>query len=887
MSLENEPPQLYCKVIELQNVDKDSFSSSLTTNKQLVIGCVLQIEKLKLQTSTQTTLNLTWNEEFLFLVKKRKAFLNVNVLTYPDNRSKKGNLIGFVKIEIEKLMNETPKEEWFTLESVVPKSLSKSNSQETMKMMQSKKKIQIKLKVHFTFTKKYLLEEKKQASWRTKFEKLIEILVSDNFKLLLTFSDLIHSRDSDQISDSLISVLRNYNQAMPFLFYSIAREVSKTKLPQQLFGKNSMARNMITNFSRQIGKNYITSILKKPINEVIKQQEIIQIYKLKIGNDEYEKNIKWVEKMLQKFLDAIVGSIKQIPEELKTIFSHVSTIVEEKFQGYSNFIILSSLISRFICPAIHHPNYYGIIEDRITKENKENLRLISKILQTFVSTPKLIERNELFSEFKNWSDKNIQKINGFVNKIVSSGSVVNKNEKKKQDNHQSTTSSFQDLIDFRNFLYKYFDRIDVLHYEPQENEKKESSMTTFLKFNDPCTRLAIILNQLKDAASSTYKKSHDISNKQIKKQKAIKITQSTIHNLEEDNLGEDELGILNQNYEANSEKRKATKIAEELLELLSKLRENNIQDKKKEEEEIKQKQQKKKKKIMIPGIGEFHLEAEEDRTQNELLYLPIDWKYIGGSTEYLNGIKISGELKNANLNELNLSEKLAFWINIANCLFLHACIISQSNPETFFHIRQYNVDYKYSIDGLNYSREDIIQGILKGNKKYFSKKDPRRATALTGSMFVSYALFAVTNLQLTSPKLFLYHGNKIDKELFDSCGRYLKKFLIITKPKSTNPKIIIPTLFKWNKNNLGGTDSKIFDFILSVLSITDPNTFHLLSSIRSKIVEPEYKDIFKENFKEDKHELGNIKFQFIRNKKNDKEILSMVGSPRVNSGFKK
>ncbi|KAJ3434945.1 ras gtpase-activating protein [Anaeramoeba flamelloides] len=866
-----------------------------------MIGCDLETEKLKLQTSTNSLSNLTWNEEFLFLVKKRKAILKVSVYTYPDNQTKKGNLVGFVEIGIEELLHEKPIEKWFPLKNKKTEnkktaqdtkqnqtnSTNKTYDRESQQKSNKKGDVKIKLKVHFIFTKKYLFEEKQQTSYRSKFKKLIKILVTYKSKFLLTFTNLIHARDSDKISTNFISVLRSYNKATSFLFYSILREISSVKSPHRLFRKNSISRNMITNFFTTIGRDYLSAILKKPIAGVLKHQEIIQIDKSKIDNDEYEKNIKLVEKILQKFIDLITGSVKQIPEDIKSILLHVSTTFKNKFKDSKEYELLMVLFSRFIFSALNNPQLYGIIDYEMTHQNKENIRLVSIILHGIIEKSKLNEKSNFFSIAQNLSNKNNQKMEGFIKKIINSASVLNENEKQNQNTYQC---QFQDLIDFRNFLYKYFDRIDVLQHDTKKNVKEGTKTKNASKFEEKKKKIAVILNELKEASSSVYTKSHNISNKQIKKQKAMKITQSIVYVTDEYNEGEEDIGILNQNYKVGQNRRKATLIAEELLKLLSRLREKYIQDNNKIEEEIKKKKKEKKQKkekkkaqkqIFVPGLGMLDVEDDEgseekekdDEQETELIFLPVEWAKIENSKEYINGIQICGELKNANLNKLNLSEKLAFWINIANCLFLHSCIVNKDHPETFFHLREYNQDYKYTVMGLNYSREDIMQGILKDNKRYFPKKDPRRDSVLMGTMFIPYTFFAITNMQLISPDLFVYHGDILDKELFDLCGRYLKKFFRISHTKSSHPKLIIPTLFQWNKNNLGGTDSKVIDFISSVLRITDNKTFNKLSLIRSQnvFINPVYTDVFKKNYKKIDHQLGDIVFLFNQNGIYEKE----------------
>ena len=89
-----------------------------------------------------------------------------------------------------------------------------------------------------------------------------------------------------------------------------------------------------------------------------------------------------------------------------------------------------------------------------------------------------------------------------------------------------------------------------------------------------------------------------------------------------------------------------------------------------------------------------------------------------------------------NLSKLSQAELLAFFSNVYNTLIVHAYIV------VGFPISKLEYDYikalaRYSICGMLFSLDDILHGILRGNRhptdrqqKYFLENDPRAQYAL-------------------------------------------------------------------------------------------------------------------------------------------------------------
>ncbi|PVD23300.1 hypothetical protein C0Q70_16566 [Pomacea canaliculata] len=114
----------------------------------------------------------------------------------------------------------------------------------------------------------------------------------------------------------------------------------------------------------------------------------------------------------------------------------------------------------------------------------------------------------------------------------------------------------------------------------------------------------------------------------------------------------------------------------------------------------------------------------------------VDYKGIGGSTEFQTYIKLTKELQRVKIADTSKEEKLAFFINVYNALVIHANIVLGPPVNLWQRYKFFNT-VKYIIGGQEYSLQDIENGVLRGNKKGvgmimrpFGKSDPRLKVAL-------------------------------------------------------------------------------------------------------------------------------------------------------------
>lgn len=99
------------------------------------------------------------------------------------------------------------------------------------------------------------------------------------------------------------------------------------------------------------------------------------------------------------------------------------------------------------------------------------------------------------------------------------------------------------------------------------------------------------------------------------------------------------------------------------------------------------------------------------------------------STEYKSYINAACELAQVSIEELNDTERMAFFLNVYQCMYIHyflrmvneGKVVSSSNSY-MSKLKNYAFDYSskpfyYNIGGHNYDLDDIKQGMFRGNQR--------------------------------------------------------------------------------------------------------------------------------------------------------------------------
>ncbi|KAL6043016.1 Ras GTPase activating protein ira2 [Balamuthia mandrillaris] len=196
----------------------------------------------------------------------------------------------------------------------------------------------------------------------------------------------------------------------------IDREISVTKQPSTLFRSNSAACKMLSLAMKLMGKDYLKSVLRWPVNHICEKYALpedsleIDPVRMKPGDDA-KHNQEKLTLHCHEFLTAILDSIDECPIFFRKIANYLQLGVARKFpesrQIRNNFSAVGGLLFlRFFCPAIFAPEKFGMVKDAPTPTALRTLVLISKVLQTMA--------NGLEAGFEAKTETYMVKMNDFI-----------------------------------------------------------------------------------------------------------------------------------------------------------------------------------------------------------------------------------------------------------------------------------------------------------------------------------------------------------------------------------------------------------------------------------------------------------------------------------------
>ncbi|KAJ6253458.1 ras gtpase-activating protein [Anaeramoeba flamelloides] len=900
-------PELFVQVFEVSNVPTDPVIK-YPQPRPVLYSLVIRVGSRSIKLSPKPIDQLKWDDQVLFLITNMKTTLTIKLIQHiiaPVQTNSKNRLL---------LKKKSFKNKVISIASINVKISSLIDElvrDLTIKMTPSSYKFEfkefpkVKLQLHLSHLKAKL-ETKKEMEYRKHFNELVMLFVRDDYQILETFTDVVHSGLAEKVSQTIVNILREHGREIEFLNKTIDREVMKTRTPQQLFRVNSISTKMMSYISQTTGLKWLTSVIKSPVEETINFPEMLTLNKRITQGDKLKKFLNFTIKILENILNNVFNSINQMPIEFRKICYQLNLSVKKKFPKNIDISIAGFIFLRYVCPAIINPSRSIFLEQRISGISRKNLVYFAKIIQTFANKIQMGLKDRNLAPLKPWQEQFQPKFGKFVEEISAPINNKNENEKKKNknkdinttintndDEEENNLAPFKSLIDLRNYFLKFFNKIDTILLDKTE----KTTFLSFLTAKDPSTELIIVLNELKPPPKKKYIKLHKVSYEEIKKKKAMIIVK---HEDVFDYFKEaEEYGILNIEYEPQeNDNISPIKLAQEMIIFFRRIyrkyqvvdelintsensqeensQEENSQEKNSQEENsqdeknteiIKEKgingrkniegikdkfsdnHPKKKKKVsnVFSELKKKQSFRSNKQTQNlsgkKLKYPTIDWNLVEKDESYQKFIQTLGRLKKVNTENLNFSEKLSFWINISNSLLIHSCIFNKSSPETFYHLNQINSQFRYMIGDNYYSRDDITHGVLRISQKYFNRNDPRINSTLESGVFLPYIHFALSDLQISSPEIYTYEPNSIDQELLFATNTYLTENISIQKLDQMKNKLILPKLFQWNKASFGSDDLKVLNFVLSSLSISNPNLYKKIIKVTESDFMIEYKNI--------------------------------------------
>ncbi len=162
---------------------------------------------------------------------------------------------------------------------------------------------------------------------------------------------------------------------------------------------------------------------------------------------------------------------------------------------------------------------------------------------------------------------------------------------------------------------------------------------------------------------------------------------------------------------------------------------------------------------------------------------------------------------------------LSFWLNIYNCLLIHALMRETEEPlGPLNKIPGLFDHYAFNLGGMAFSLDVIEHGVMRANspkylasQPYLQPSDPRSAHGFKWiDPRVHFAFYIGCQ---GSPKFAVYHQNNIEAELDLAAQHYLGRTVSLQRGKR---RLGLPKQFKWYRDDFGD-DAAIIEFVAKYL----------------------------------------------------------------------
>jgi len=255
----------------------------------------------------------------------------------------------------------------------------------------------------------------------TKQSKLVELISEPDMQLALSISQICRGHDADALDSVILSAFDSRGGIMRFLKASVLEEILSTPSEEMVFRSNSFRTHLLSVFARTHGYEYLRSIIGPLVMEMASKPRgySFEIDPQRIDpGDSVHINQARLEEMAQAFIDQIRASAHRVPAVLRELCRHIRQVMDARFpnssyQGRGGFIFL-----RVISPAIVAPQTIDVQIPGAGRDIRRGLLLISKIIQTMVTSSVFPAHKEPFmTPLNDFLKRNTRTVTSFLDAI--------------------------------------------------------------------------------------------------------------------------------------------------------------------------------------------------------------------------------------------------------------------------------------------------------------------------------------------------------------------------------------------------------------------------------------------------------------------------------------
>ncbi|KZT02708.1 Rho GTPase activation protein [Laetiporus sulphureus 93-53] len=208
-------------------------------------------------------------------------------------------------------------------------------------------------------------------------------------------SDLESKLKLKHISKNIISIAIAKNVLVNDIMEIADREVDGTLSSHNtLFRGNTVLTKTMELFMSWYGAEFLEASVGPTIRRLCSEKVAIEVDPARSGKGtkSTEKNVELLVQWCQTFWDCIYNARELCPPEMRKLFQHIRSLVEQRYQvsdevnkelpcqSVSAFCFL-----RFIVPAILHPHLFGIWPGMPEVRVQRSLTLVAKVIQNLAN----------------------------------------------------------------------------------------------------------------------------------------------------------------------------------------------------------------------------------------------------------------------------------------------------------------------------------------------------------------------------------------------------------------------------------------------------------------------------------------------------------------------
>eukprot|EP01103_Thecamoeba_quadrilineata_P018301 TRINITY_DN68_c7_g1_i1.p1 TRINITY_DN68_c7_g1~~TRINITY_DN68_c7_g1_i1.p1 ORF type:complete len:731 (-),score=172.08 TRINITY_DN68_c7_g1_i1:208-2400(-) len=244
-----------------------------------------------------------------------------------------------------------------------------------------------------------------------------EFYLVETIPLLSSILDSIGETDDNAIWKSLMQIFIIHKKDPTLISQCTAKELEFTEKEDLLLRGGGVYIRILSEYVNIFGKYYVREVLGPSIRKIAKGVALeVDPSRLK-SEAQIEVNRHKLCKACQRLFDLISSSTQQIPLRVRQVLWELNDRIGKAFPNSFNRIIGAFFFLRYICPAIVHPENYGIISD-CSVESRRKLTLVTKLLQNIANETIGEEKETYMTFFSEFVKTNLKRLPSLCEKLL-------------------------------------------------------------------------------------------------------------------------------------------------------------------------------------------------------------------------------------------------------------------------------------------------------------------------------------------------------------------------------------------------------------------------------------------------------------------------------------